>query len=74
MIFQIERKGQESIAIRLPDSCLDPKPLKWQADQIICTDGSIRDTGELGYYRSGTGVYRPASDVGPSVQLCIDPI
>ena len=58
----------------LPDSCLEPKPLKWQADQIIYTDGSIRDTREPGYYRSGTGVYRPASDVGPSVQLCIDPI
>ena len=44
--------------------------------KLIFTDGSIRDTGELGYYKSGTGIYRPASDVGPSlsVQLCIDPI
>ena len=58
----------------LPANCLVPKPLKWQADQIIYTDGSIRDTGESCYYRSGTGVYRPASDVGPSIQLCIDPI
>ena len=50
------------------------KPLKWQADQIIYTDGSVRDTGEPEFYRSCTGVYRPASEVGPSLRLCIDPI
>ncbi len=50
------------------------KSLKWQADQIIYTDGSVRDTGEPEFYRSGTGVYRPASEVGPSLRLCIDPI
>ena len=58
----------------LPANCLVPRPLKWQADQIIYTDGSIGETGETGYYRSGTGVHRPASDVGPSIQLFIDPI
>ena len=58
----------------LPGSCLVPKPLKWQSDQIIYTDGSIPDTRETGYYKSGTGVYRPASGVNPSIHLCIDPI
>ena len=60
-----EERPREPSDTPLPDSCLDPKPLKWQADQIIYTDGSIRYTREPGYYRSGTEAYRPASDVGP---------
>ena len=58
----------------LPREFFVIKPLKWNADQIIYTDGSVRDTGEPEYYRSGTGVYRPASGIGPAIQLCIDPI
>ena len=60
--------------LQLPNSYLVPKPLKWQADQIIYTDDSIRNTGEPEYYRSGTGVFRPASGIGPCIHLCINPI
>ena len=48
------------------------KPLNWQADQIIYTDGSVRVNGEPEYYRSGTGVYWPSSEIGPCIQLCIN--
>ena len=60
--------------LQLPNSYLVPKPLKWQADQVIYTDGSIQDTGEPEYYRSGTGVFRPASGIGPCIHLCINPV
>ena len=36
-----------------------------------------REIGEFEHYKSGTGVYlvyRPASDIGLAVQLCVDPI
>ncbi len=60
--------------IALPQEYTTLKPLKWRAEQIIYTDGSVRDTGEPEFYRSGTGVYRPPSDAGPCIQLCINPI
>ena len=40
--------------LQFSNSYLVLKPLRWQADQINYTDGSIRDTGEPEYYRSGT--------------------
>ena len=60
-------------SFNIPDAFLETKPLKWQAEQIIYTDGSVRDTGEPEYYRSGAGVHRPASDMGSCTDLCINP-
>ena len=75
-ICQTQLNTQEQTIRRrdLPREFFAIKPLKWNADQIIYTDGSVRDTGEPEYYRSGTGVYRPASGIGSAIQLCIDPI
>lgn len=63
-----EEPGREG-SMTVPSHFLALKPLRWRADQIIYTDGSVRDTGEPEYYRSGTGVYRPPSEIGPCVQM-----
>ena len=61
-------------AEELPHEFHEFGSLKWKANEIIYTDGSVRDTGEPEYYRSGSGVHRPASSIGPQVDDCIDPI
>ncbi len=60
--------------IALPQEYTALKPLKRRAEQIIHTDGSVRDAAEPEFYRSGSGVYRPPSNAGPCIQLCINPI
>ena len=58
----------------LPSIFLETQPLKWQADLIIYTDGSVQDTGHPEYYRCGAGVHRPASSLADRLDICIDPI
>ena len=71
---EMPTRSHTEVTMDLPDRFLETKPLRWQANQIIYTDGSIRDTDKPEYYRCGAGVHRPASDQATSLDICIDPI
>ena len=53
----------------LPNELFVTKPLKWRADQIIYTDGSIRDTGGPEYCRSGHSMQQACIAQHPTLAL-----
>ena len=60
--------------VYLPQSYTQELPMLLPRNEIIYTDGSVRDTGHPDGSRSGTGVFRYASSRGPAVKLCVGPI